>query len=101
MKWSHIVTTSSKSAAAAVLGVVLSGALVLAGITFFALSIAFPFALIVIDQLHAHVSASDLALAERLASYWPLFALASIGFLVAALGTIVKIIQRVSPASAA
>lgn len=92
------MTASTNRGATIVGGLILSGVLAIIGVTFFGLSIAFPVAMIVIDQLPAYVSASDRAIAAQIGAFWPLFTVASIGFAVASLVTIVKLIQRVSPA---
>ncbi len=95
------MTSSSRSPVFVIGIVVLAAVLALVGITFFALAISGPIALVVADQIGAYVSASDAAIASQLASLWPLFVVASVASLVAALAAIVKLIQRVSPTPAA
>jgi hypothetical protein len=96
-----VVTTTSKSAATVILGVALAGILAIVGISFFALAIALPISLAVVDQLRIYVTAADMAIATQLSSFAPLFVVVSVGFFVASLATIVKLIQRVDPAPAA
>jgi uncharacterized membrane protein YphA (DoxX/SURF4 family) len=86
---------STKIAAIVVLGLGLAGFLVLAGITFMSLAIAFPIAIAVVDQYGLYVSAADMALAAQFSTYAPAFLAAGVGSLVAALVTIVKLIQRI------
>jgi hypothetical protein len=93
--------TKTNSAATVILGVSVASILALVGITFFALAIALPVSLAVVDQLGLSVPASDLATARQLSSFVPLFVVVSIGFFVASLATIVKLVQRVGPAPAA
>jgi hypothetical protein len=93
--------TKTNSAATVILGVALAGVLAIVGISFFALAIALPISLAVVDQLRIYVTASDLAIATQLSAFAPLFVVVSIGFAVASLATIVKLIQRVDPAPAA
>jgi hypothetical protein len=81
----------------AILGASLIGVLLLAGITFFALAIAAPVALAVVQTLPLLVSASDVAIATQLGTIWPVFTVASIASLVAALVVMVKLIERLSP----
>jgi hypothetical protein len=92
---------STKIAAIVVLGLGLAGILAIAGITFVSLAIAFPIAVSVADQYSVYVSASDLALATQFSAYAPAFFVAGIGFFVAALVTIVKLIQRIDRGPAA
>ena len=91
----------TKIAAIVVLGLGLAGFLVLAGITFASLAVAFPIAIAVVDQYAIHVSATDLALATQFSAYAPAFAVAGVASLVAALVTIVKLIQRIDRGPAA
>ena len=92
---------STKIAAIVVLGLGLAGFLVLAGITFASLAVAFPIAIAVVDQYGLYVSASDLALATQFSAYAPAFFFAGVASLVAALVTIVKLIQRIDRGPAA
>jgi hypothetical protein len=78
-------------ATAAVLG------LFVAGVTFLGLAIAFPIVGQVVNEYHVTVSATDLALAERLAGFWWLFGLLAIASVVAAVVVAVKAIERLSP----
>jgi hypothetical protein len=80
-----------------VLGVALAVALAIAGVTFFALAIAFPIALTVADAVRAYVSPSDLAIATQLAAIWPVFVVASVASFGASVAVVVKLIQRASP----
>jgi hypothetical protein len=73
-------------------------ALVIAGITFFALAIASSIALPIAEQFGIVVKASDLEIAHQLAGFVPLFIVASVASFFAAVVTTVKVIQRVSPA---
>jgi len=92
---------STKIAAIVVLGLGLTAVLALAGITFVSLAVAFPIAISVADQYSAYISASDLALATQFSAYAPAFFVAGIATLVAALVTIVKLIQRIDRGPAA
>jgi hypothetical protein len=114
--WSPLVTTAfhtdaqssssgasrpANTAAIVILGGALIGFFLLAGTTFAALAIAFPIALTVAQALPVYVSQSDIAIATQLGTLWPLFIVAAVASFVAALATLVKLIQRVSPATAA
>ena len=88
----------AKSAATVLIGVAVAGVLALAGITLFALAIAFPIAISVAGNYSAYITASDLAMAKQFAAMWPLFAVASVAAFAASLATVVKVIQRVDPA---
>jgi hypothetical protein len=92
---------STKLAAIVVLGLGLAAFLAIAGITFVSLAIAFPIAVSVADQYLLPVSASDLALATQFSTYAPAFLVAGIASFVAALVTIVKLIQRIDRGPAA
>ena len=78
-------------AAAALLG------LFVAGVTFIGLAIAFPIAVPVAASYHVVISASDIALAERFADVWPLFAGLGFASLVGALVVAVKALEALSP----
>ncbi len=95
------MTNTAKSATAIIGGVVSALILSIVGITFFALAIALPVSLAAVGQLDLYISPSDWALATQLSAFSPLFAVIAIGFAVASLGVIVKLIQRVDPAPAA
>lgn len=92
---------STKIAAIVVLGLGLAAFLALAGITFVSLAVAFPIALAAVDQYNLYVPAADLALATQFSTYAPAFLLAGIASFVAALVTIVKLIQRIDRGPAA
>ena len=90
------------AAAAAVIGVVTTISvftLIMAGITFLGLAIAFPIAVPVAEAYHLPVAAADVAIAERFAGFWWAFvALAVAAFGAAALVT-VKVADILSPRS--
>lgn len=92
---------STKIAAIVVLGLGLAGFLVLAGVTLVSLAVAFPIAIAVVDEYSLYVSASDLALAAQFSTYAPAFFVAGVAAFVAALVTIVKLIQRIDRGPAA
>ncbi len=52
-------------------------------------------------MLRIYITASDLATATQLSIFAPLFIVVAIGFLVASLATIVKLIKHVDPAPTA
>lgn len=91
---------AAKSVLIVIVSLAVAGAAAVAGITFLALSIAFPIALRVADALHAYVSPSDIALATQLGLMWPLFAVAGVGFFVASAAILVKLVQHAAPAPA-
>lgn len=99
--WSAGPSQPAKSAVQVVIGLTVAGFLALAGITSFALAIAFPVVLAVAPSFPTLVSASDIAIATQLAAIWPVFVVGSVAFLVASLAVIVKLVQRVDPAPAA
>jgi hypothetical protein len=80
-----------------VVGISVVSALVVAGLTFFGLAIAFPIAIPVAEHYNLPVKASDLALARQFAGLWWVFAAASVASFTAAVVTVVKLINRVSP----
>ena len=94
------MSTKTNRAPTVILGVSLAVIFALVGVTFFGLAIALPISLVVVDRLGLYVTASDLALATQLSAFVPAFIVVSIGFFVASLATIVKLIQRVDPAPA-
>ena len=96
-----LVTSTAKSATTIIVGVASAFILSIVGITFFALAIALPVSLAAVGQLDVYVSPSDWALATQLSAFSPVFAVVAIGFAVASLAVIVKLIQRVDPAPAA
>ena len=65
------------------------------------LAVAFPIALAAVDQYNLYVPAADLALATQFSTYAPAFLVAGIASFVAALVTIVKLIQRIDRGPAA
>jgi hypothetical protein len=73
-------------------------ALIVAGITFFALAIASSIALPIAEQFQIIVKASDLEIARQLAGFVWLFIVATVASFFAAVVMTVKVIQRVSPA---
>jgi hypothetical protein len=87
-------------AAVAVVGVitvVVVLTLLIAGITFFGLAIAFPIAVPVAEAYHLPVKAADAALAHQFAGFWWVFAGLAIASFVGAVVTAVKAIQFLSP----
>jgi hypothetical protein len=89
------------TAAAIVIGIVATIAVVglfMAGVTFLGLAIGFPIAGSVAREYHVVVSASDLALAERLAGFWWVFGALAVACTGAAVLVAVKTIERLSPA---
>jgi hypothetical protein len=71
--------------------------LIIAGITFVGLAIAFPIAVPVAQAYHVPIAAADAALAERFAGLWWAFAaLAVVAFSAAALVT-VKVADILAP----
>lgn len=92
----------SPSAAASIVIGVIAAAVVLglfvAGLTFFALAIAFPIAVPVANQYHVVVSAADAALAERFSEFWWVFAAFGFASLGGAVLVAVKAVQALSPA---
>jgi hypothetical protein len=89
------------TAAAVVIGLIATIAVVglfIAGVTFLGLAIGFPIAGSVAREYHVVVSASDLALAERLAGYWWVFGALSVACVGAAVVVAVKAIERLLPA---
>jgi len=88
------------TAAAVVIGLVAIVAVIglfIAGVTFLGLAIAFPIVGQVVADYHLVVSATDLALADRLAGFWWLFGLLSVASVAAAVVVAVKAIQHLSP----
>jgi len=71
--------------------------LLIAGLTFLGLAIAFPLALPVAQHYHVAVSVADAALAEQFAPYWWAFGIFSIVSFVAAGFVTVKAIAYLSP----
>jgi uncharacterized oligopeptide transporter (OPT) family protein len=79
-------------ASSAVLG------LLVAGVTFLALAIAFEVAVPIAQQYHVSVSAADMAVAGRLAEFWWVFTAVSVGSFVAAAVVAVKAVSHLDPA---
>jgi hypothetical protein len=73
-------------------------ALIIAGLTFFGLAIAFPIAVPIAAEYHLPVSAADAALAERFASVWWAFAALAIASFGGSAVIVVKLINFLSPA---
>jgi len=69
-------------------------ALFVAAVTFFALAIAFPIAVSVAPQYNIPVSAADVALAERFAGYWWVFAGFGLASLVSAAVVTLKAVEH-------
>ena len=72
--------------------------LLLAGLTFFGLAIAFPIVMPVAQAYHLPVSAADAAIVARFAPLWWAFAGLAIASFAAAVVVLVKVIQFLSPA---
>jgi hypothetical protein len=72
--------------------------LIVAGLTFVGLAIAFPIAVPVAAAYHLPVSAADAALAERFASIWWVFAALAVASFGGAAAIVVKLIGFLSPA---
>jgi hypothetical protein len=68
--------------------------LIFAAITFGALAIAFPIAVPVAHQFQVAVSANDVAIAERFASIWWVFAGAAMASILAAAGVVVWTVKH-------
>jgi uncharacterized membrane protein len=75
-------------------------ALLLAGITLFALGIAFPIALHVAQTTSIAVSPADVATATRMAGFAPAFIVASVVVFAAAVWLAVASVRRLSPPDA-
>lgn len=71
--------------------------LLVVGVTFAALAIAFPIAIPIAESYHLPVSAHDVALAEGLAAVWWAFAALAIASFAAAGVTVVRLIAVLSP----
>src|SRR5436190_16117544 len=80
-----------------VIAVIAVFTLLMAGITFFGLAIAFPIAVPIAEAYHLPIRAADAALAERFAAYWWVFAALALASFVGAAVTAVKAIQALSP----
>ena len=91
---------SPSAAAALVVGMIATVivlVLLVAGLTFFALAIAFPIAIPVALAYHLPVSATDAALAQQFANLWWAFGALAIASFAAAGVIVVKAIAYVSP----
>ena len=75
-------------ASSAVLGLLVSG------VTFLALAIAFQIAVPIAQQYHVSVSAADMTVAGRIAEFWWIFGAISIASFVAAAVVAVKAVSR-------
>ena len=71
--------------------------LLVVGLTFFGLAIAFPIALPVAHAYHVPISAADAAIAERLAPLWWAFLALAVAIFGAAGAIVVKLIGFLSP----
>jgi hypothetical protein len=72
--------------------------LVVVGITFFALAVAFPIAVPIAETYNLPVSAGDAALAARFAELWWAFAALGFASFASAVVVMVKVISFLSPA---
>jgi hypothetical protein len=92
---------SGPTPAAAVSIAVIAGIAILtfivAGITFFALAVAFPIAVPIAEAYNLPVSASDTALAARFAELWWAFGALGFASFASAIVVIVKAISVLSP----
>ena len=79
-------------AAAAVLGLLVSG------VTFLALAIAFQIAVPIALQYQVTVSAADMAVAARIAGFWWVFGAISVASFLAAAVVAVKAVSHLDPA---
>ena len=73
--------------------------LIAAGITFFALAVAFPIAVPIAESYNLPVSAVDAALAARFAELWWAFAALAFASFASAIVVMVKVISFLSPAT--
>ena len=86
--------------AAAIVGLVALATvlvLIVTGVTFVALAVAFPIAVPIAEAYNLPVSAADIALAERFAALWWAFAALALASFGAAVVVVVKLIDFVSP----
>ena len=82
---------------AGIVGIASFLVLILAGLTFFALAIAFPIAVPLAISYHVPVSAHDAALAQQFAgAAWAFIGLA-VAFFAASIGVLVLTIRAISP----
>ena len=79
-------------ASSAVLGLLVSG------VTFLALAIAFQIAVPIAQQYHVSVSAADMAVAGRIAEFWWVFGAISVASFLAAAVVAVKAVSRLDSA---
>jgi hypothetical protein len=70
-----------------------------AGITFFALAVAFPLAVPVAEAYNVRVSATDVAIAARFAELWWAFGALAVASFASAIVVMVKVISFLSPAT--
>jgi hypothetical protein len=93
---------SGPTPAAAISVAIVAGVSVLtligAGITFFALAVAFPIAAQVAEAYNLPVSATDLAIAARFAELWWAFVALAFASFASAIVVMVKVISFLSPA---
>ena len=87
-------------AAVGLIGAAFAMTFVVAGITLFALAIAFPIALPFAERFSLQVSPADMAIAKQFAELWWVFGVTSIMSFGAALVTTVATVKAISPASA-
>jgi hypothetical protein len=73
--------------------------LLVTGVTFVGLAIAFPIAVPIAEAYHLPVSVADAALAEKFASIWWAFAALAVASFAAAAVVIVKVAAFLSPSS--
>ena len=71
--------------------------LIVAGITFFALAVAFPIAVPIAEFYNLPVSAADTALAARFAELWWAFAALAFASFASAIVVMVKVISFLGP----
>ena len=92
---------SEPAPAAVVTAIVAAGVAVLtlitAGITFFALAVAFPIAIPIAQAYNVPVSAADIAIAARFAELWWAFAALAFASFASAILVTVKLISFLSP----
>lgn len=90
--------TPAAVVAAAIVVSVTTLALIVAGITFFALAVAFPIAIPIAQAYNVPVSAADIAIAARFAELWWAFAGLAFASFAAVILVLVKFVSFVSPA---
>lgn len=96
--------SGGRIAAIVVVGLIAAGAMIAlltAGTTFFALAVAFPIAMPIVERFDLIVSATDAAIAEQFAAAWPAFMALGVASFGAAILVLVATIRALSPASRA